>query len=685
MSLSMISELDKKREEEVQKSIYSSIDNYENIIFSAGAGAGKTYALIESLKYIIGKYGKKLNYHNQKIICITYTNVATEEIKERLGHSDLVKISTIHERMWDLIKDFNDELLKIHIEKLKNELKNINFDLYNNENEKVKKKFLKYRKLGSELQKSLKNIMLSKKDIFYDNYDQNAAAFRACFEEFLKPFPGILSNIDNFKKTVNTIYKIGNYEKCLRNIAEERDDFQEVKYDSRFNSDILHKMIISHDTLLEYALIMTSTYDLFKQIVIDSYPFILIDEYQDTNEKVIQIMKCLSDYSNTINHRMFIGYFGDVAQNIYDDGVGSKIKDIHPNLIIINKKYNRRSHKEIIDIINKIRNDEIEQKSIFMDCTGGSVEFYTEGKASDFIDCYVKKWDITNKNKLHCLVLTNKLMSKMSGFINIYNSFACTNFYKKYYKQINTELLSNDTSKLGKIPILFYRIIEFKRNIEEPKTSLLNIIKEEVYSQLTFLELQELLNLLGSLGGNSIGEYIKSIFEKFTETKNNYFKYIVRDLINLDEYTYQVFLHKLHIDLDEKFDLENNIVRDILDISISEYYRWYEAINEESEANIIFHTYHGTKGAEYKNVIIIMQNDFGRSGRNKFSSFFKNYDNIEALTENDKQKYIDTKNLVYVSCSRAIKNLSILYLDDVSSFKEGIEDIFGKIKEFIYK
>jgi DNA helicase-2/ATP-dependent DNA helicase PcrA len=66
-----------------------------------------------------------------------------------------------------------------------------------------------------------------------------------------------------------------------------------------------------------------------------------------------------------------------------------------------------------------------------------------------------------------------------------------------------------------------------------------------------------------------------------------------------------------------------------------------------------------------------MENGFGRNP-NKFSNFFVN---PNAGDEN-------TKNLLYVACSRAKKNLRVFYLDDVSSFRNGIESIFGEIEEF---
>ncbi len=125
MCLSNISPINKEAEDKILSEIFKSIDNNKSIIFSSGAGAGKTYSLIESLKYIINKYGKILKEHNQKIICITYTNVATEEVKERLGNSGLVRISTIHERIWELINSHQKELVILHKEKLKSEIEKI--------------------------------------------------------------------------------------------------------------------------------------------------------------------------------------------------------------------------------------------------------------------------------------------------------------------------------------------------------------------------------------------------------------------------------------------------------------------------------------------------------------------------------------------------------------------------------
>src|SRR5690554_8052967 len=63
----------------------------------AGPGAGKTHFLVENIKNIVKTVPKVTNSQNRKVLCITYTNSAVEEIQRRLhGLSDAVEVNTIH-------------------------------------------------------------------------------------------------------------------------------------------------------------------------------------------------------------------------------------------------------------------------------------------------------------------------------------------------------------------------------------------------------------------------------------------------------------------------------------------------------------------------------------------------------------------------------------------------------------
>ena len=79
-------------------------------LLEAGAGAGKTYSLVEALEYLIAEKSSALRKNGQKIACITYTNAATKVIRERIHGDDLVFVDTIHAFFWSMIKGYQGYL-----------------------------------------------------------------------------------------------------------------------------------------------------------------------------------------------------------------------------------------------------------------------------------------------------------------------------------------------------------------------------------------------------------------------------------------------------------------------------------------------------------------------------------------------------------------------------------------------
>lgn len=680
MSLSSISKENKIAEKEIQDQIFKAINENENIIFSSGAGAGKRYALIESLKYIIKKHGKRLKDNNQKVICITYTNVAVKEVEERLGNSSLVKVSTIHERVWELIKNHQKELVVIHKEKLESEISLLDEKLISDA------KFDKYQALSNDDKVTFSDLMISKKELFYKSLNEKSKEFRNVFKDDLTIYPSIDSNLANFKSLVNTIYKVNNYSLCLESIKSNEKDFKTIIYNAKYNVDRLHKMRISHDTLLEYGLKIIKKYKLLQQIIIDKYPYFLIDEYQDTDKQVIEIMALIAKHSKDVGHSFFVGYFGDPVQNIYEKGVGKSLSSIHENLKPINKQFNRRSHKEVIDVINNIRNDDIKQESIYSDCKGG-VKFYQGGKdkVELFLKEYSTKWEITKENKLHCFVLTNELVAEYSGFSNVFSFFKNTKRYKEKYNQLTTEVLSDDVSKLGEIPTLIFSIIDFKNKLSNNETPILDFFEgnPSFYEDMNIKVLRVFINDLKKSKGNTLLEFTASIFEIYEKEKAN-IKY--RNFIN-KLFDYEGFPSKslmnyiqelLYTDAkEEEIDGIGKTINEFLKINITEFDLWYQYILRKEDKSIIYHTYHGTKGLEYDNVIVLMENAFGRN-RNYFKDFFSELSVKEELSDD----YEKQKNLLYVACSRAIRNLRVFYMDDTSGFNKGIVRVFQRIENY---
>jgi DNA helicase-2/ATP-dependent DNA helicase PcrA len=92
--------------EQSLRRLYECLGTGRSFLLEAGAGSGKTYSLVKALQHLIDNSGKDLARRSAKIACITFTNVASDEIKSRIDSHPAVVTSTIHAFCWSLVKDF---------------------------------------------------------------------------------------------------------------------------------------------------------------------------------------------------------------------------------------------------------------------------------------------------------------------------------------------------------------------------------------------------------------------------------------------------------------------------------------------------------------------------------------------------------------------------------------------------
>lgn len=679
MGLSRINNADLTKEKESLNQLFQYCRKYNSCVFNAGAGSGKTYALVECLRYIIVNFRDELKTHNQKIACITYTNVAADNIKEKLGSSDVVDVSTIHVRLWDIIHNQQSALLKLHIEKIRIEINNINDQLTSSTD------YEKFRNLSVLEKNEVYKIMIANKKVYNTAYNLKAKEFKELMPEKIKgEFSGLLSNVQKFKGLIDKLFKKERYSECLKKINHREKYYTEVKYDAMYNNDRLDKMRISHDTLLEYSEKLIKQYPKMEQLIIDRYPFILIDEYQDTANNVVSIMHSLDEYSNKIKHNFFVAYFGDSVQNIYETGVGAELLNIHKGICVVSKEYNRRSYSEIIAVANRIRNDDIAQKSIYCDSDGGSMDFYfgTVENVKRFIELCEIKWNISIKNPLHCMFATNRLVAEYSGFINVYITFKGADIYSGVgYKQLNTELLSHDVVHLGKVQTVLYKLMWIYSKSRDEKQELRNILPTDEYRDMNFLELRALFKILNAVNAENLDGLLKNICEEYHKNNSRMFKNIVESIFDIDEITYEAILQFLLTTLYKSWDENSsteNILKNLLNLKTEELLKWFHYIYRDEQKAICYHTIHGTKGLEYENVAIVLGKDFGQD-KKVFESFFMDYDekNVASL-----EKFKKGRNMLYVAITRAKKNIGILYIDDIKDIETNLNKIFGLIQPF---
>lgn len=307
--------------------IYNDDNNFR--IF-AGPGAGKTHLVIENIKLII-KNSKKLKFNNQrKILCITYTNAAVDEIIRRLGpFSKFVVVSTIHSFINDYIISPFQKQLKLQIQKefninipKKATLSSVQegFTVLSGHKKEDIYKWIKtkYPEINEKMYSDISRMKMA--DISVDISDINKYSFNENAKVCIKQI--------NSNQNISNIIK--EYIWC---VAKK----------------------LSFDEILYFGFSLLKNYPIVSYILRAEFPYILLDEYQDTNPIQNKIISMISEKECSI---MVVG---DIAQSIYSFQ-GAKYQEFQNfqiasplNTITKAIEDNRRCNINIINLLNFLR------------------------------------------------------------------------------------------------------------------------------------------------------------------------------------------------------------------------------------------------------------------------------------------------------------------------------------------
>lgn len=246
-------------------------------------------------------------------------------------------------------------------------------------------------------------------------------------------------------------------------------DIESIEYKEYLQ---LSKGIVSHDEVIILAKAMFETYPKIRRLVADRHPFILIDEYQDTQREVIEI---LLDLLSPIEHKVgekysLIGLFGDSMQSIYEDGVGDideYVTGENAHVYEVKMEGNRRNPRLIIELANKLRTDRVQQhksedrNAPNMDSDGtikeGAIHFlYSSGANAMDLDAvrrYIVQnyhWDFSDTKDTKELDLTHNLIAGRGGFpmlIEIFDGDPIIKYRDKVKTFVNDKNITEDFSE----------------------------------------------------------------------------------------------------------------------------------------------------------------------------------------------------------------------------------------------
>lgn len=646
------------------------IDSHISFVLRGGAGSGKTESLKELLLYI------QKTKPSAKVVCITHTNAAVDEIIKRVG--DQYQISTIHAFLYQLIGNYKnniksviDGLFHVSIMVREQQKDGIPDDQYK------KFEYKKYKAIHKQYAKVLFSACResAEKECGKREYDKN---------------PEYYNELLN-----NRIYDLN--KKITASIAEK--DSADIYYnETKF--DRFRDLSYGHDGLLSIFHWLFQKYPLLGRIIANKYDYIFIDEYQDTRPEVLfDLFTLLEPYGLTI------ALFGDSMQSIYKDGVGDVevyVKD--STLKAIPKVDNYRCSYEVINVLNLLRLDEIKQSVAFKRLPSGQIEtveerhglakvLYTvvDNKPSSrsteeekeqyriLIDRMIHKAKkIVPDSKI--LILTNKAIAEKNGFSKLYKVF--DDRYSDIKDQIENYLRSIQALDIGEICDLylhkdFNNVLKLVRkggfsiHMASDKAKLRDTIqefiddanlsiKEAVENAITLklIKRSEALvdrnfsneNFIKTLNKDPLYKEFKKLY---SEGKNTFSR--IKDSIEFNSeeefkeyqrrYKKERFILAMHSD----------------ELKFREVLNYVKYLNEETE----YITMHKTKGTSIASVIVVMEEYFWNDY--DFSLLYK-----DAVDSNQKKK-VESQRLIYVACSRAQKDLvclKILTNDEIDSFKQ---------------
>ena len=110
--------------DELRKTIAACLDLEEpkSFFLYAGAGTGKTRAVVEALDIFRDRYGTQFRQSGQKVAVITYTNAACDEIRRRIEFDPIFAVSTIHSFAWEQIRTHQKDISACLRVRLSNEI-----------------------------------------------------------------------------------------------------------------------------------------------------------------------------------------------------------------------------------------------------------------------------------------------------------------------------------------------------------------------------------------------------------------------------------------------------------------------------------------------------------------------------------------------------------------------------------
>lgn len=417
---------------------------------------------------------------------------------------------------------------------------------------------------------------------------------------------------------------------------------------------------LNHNDVIDIAAYLLSENEILRRIVRQKYPYIFVDEAQDTFENVVEALNKICEG----NGLPIVGYFGDPMQQIYDKRAGNFAGP--DNSVQITKEENYRCSCQVINLLNAFRQDVQQypagenanvEGSVFIrlvpaESPNGTRNRYTEEqtiRASAQFEEALNSWGWQGKEDITQLFLVRQMIARRLGFPKLQDLFTGKFASKKTqedYEKGEHFLIKPFVNFLWPL-VQAQQNEDFRRVIDILTSSSPAFDHRGINTNRTLREMREIANKLTQGLSNLWGKATTSEILKFCQN-NNLYEISERLSEHLEraprEEEYDSTLHS-----SEKSDW---LADSFFQMPTNEIESFVEFIN----GNTPLSTQHGVKGEEYKDVVVVFDDTDAAWTTYSFTKMLT--PNTSGIpTEGQLRK---SKKLAYVCFSRAKENLRIL-------------------------
>lgn len=429
------------------------------------------------------------------------------------------------------------------------------------------------------------------------------------------------------------------------------------------NGDNLKSNSLNHSDVIKIGNDMIIRNKLLRRILSQQFPFMLIDESQDTNKNLVDAFFLIQhDFPKDFT----LGFIGDLKQRIYLDGKEDMGRSIPENWAKPVKQMNYRCDRRIIKLANKIA--EGIDKSSQVPRAGayeGFVHLFLADNLSDkpSIEKQVcslmqnitsdKDWEFASNN-VKVLTLEHRMAASRLGFEHFHDIMSNVHKYQMSYLQGTMPEMSIFSNYL--FPLL--------KGINENKwQEILELLKATSPLLEAIPDTDYVVRL------HELQQKIKQLqkYDAVTATARQYVEFLKdSNLFPISEIIDEA------LEADE--DVEDGVVKawkNAMELPLEEFILYDDYVNDRT----MYATHQGVKGLEFPRVMLIIDDNGARGTLFNYERLFE----VKPMSDRDvknmaegKETSIDrTLRLLYVTCTRAKHSLAILmYTSDCAKAKQ---------------